>query len=257
MAHRAARWPRRCRRPRTGRWGTRPRRSASTARSGRSPSAPCTNWYRLTVVESWTVTSPGPAPMSGASRSPTCCGLVDPLVPRPDQAGRPLVAQHLVHPLEGAQRRAPERVAVEVDQFVAARARRGQVELFAPRGQWIGGIEGERVVTGDHRLSLPRSIRPPAARRRGRSTSRVCPWPRPTRCRLRSTPTTIPFRPDAELSTNRRRFAIGAALSAVALVAVGRTRLSRPASCRCPRRLRRMFADTGTDGSDPRRPAGP
>ena len=65
---------RRCRRPRTGRWGSRRGRSRSPCGPGRNRIAARTSWYRLTVTESCTSTSPDRAPISGASRSPTWRG---------------------------------------------------------------------------------------------------------------------------------------------------------------------------------------
>jgi hypothetical protein len=85
--------------------------------------------------------------------------LVDPFTPRPDQAGGPFVAEHFLHALEGAERSATERVAVEVDQLATGHPRCGHVELVAPRGQRIGAVEGERVVAGDHALQPARSKR--------------------------------------------------------------------------------------------------
>ncbi|MBK9971789.1 MAG: hypothetical protein IPP16_14110 [Acidimicrobiaceae bacterium] len=48
---------------------------AMTLRPGRNPIAACTAWYTLSVVLSCSTTSPGPAPISGASTSPTRCGM--------------------------------------------------------------------------------------------------------------------------------------------------------------------------------------
>ena len=63
------------------------------------------------------------------------------------------------------------------------------------------------------------------------------------------------FGTDAEPSTNRRRFAIGAAMSAVALVAIGGLAVVTGV-VPVPSRIKRMFKDTGSDGVIPDVPAG-
>ena len=66
------------------------------------------------------------------------------LPPRRDQVGRPLL-DHPVQRVDGAPRRAPERVPVEVDQLGVA-----DHELVAPAGEWIVGVELLRIASGDH-----------------------------------------------------------------------------------------------------------
>ena len=62
-------------------------------------------------------------------------------VPASDQAFAPFAGDRLLHPRRGAARQRAQRIAVEVDHAF------GQRELVAQRGQRIGGVAGERLVS--------------------------------------------------------------------------------------------------------------
>ncbi len=128
---------------RTRRWGSVVGSRTTTRRPGRSRLAATNVLNSVTVVESPTCTSPGPTPISGAIRSPTRRLRLDPVggVPRGDQAGAPLVGDHLLQPA------APPSGAARPASCRRGRRRpSGRANSVAAVTQRARLVEGDRVV---------------------------------------------------------------------------------------------------------------